>query len=143
MTLPLAAAMPARVPQSPHDAPTALPSTLATTRSKPAPAPPPAPPEPKPHPARVLHHGLSLRPTDAVDPYQFGVLVPDRVGIDCLTLWCPTCRHSLEVVEYKSTQRGTLAKGVCHFCSNLGGDKPGIYRWLLIPMEFVALPDEK
>ena len=96
-------------------------------------------PRPAPAPAPVLpvrpvqvQRGLSLKPKDAVDPYRSGALVPDLVGIQQLTIWCPGCDKSLMVTDAWLTPHHLCIEGVCHWCSNRIGDKPGVYKRVAI-----------
>ena len=82
--------------------------------------------------------GLSLRPSDAVNPYALGHLAPDRVGIDQLAAFCTRCQHALLVTELAMTDDGLLIEGVCDTCLDHGGAQRGIYRRYLIPLAFKA-----
>ena len=84
--------------------------------------------------------GLSLRPSDAVNPYTLGRLAPDRAGIDQLAVFCTRCDHALIVTELTMTEAGLLIEGVCDTCPDRGGEGTGIYRRYLIPLQFGTLP---
>lgn len=90
---------------------------------------------------RVLHRGISLRPSDAINPYALGRMEPDRLGVYYMTIWCKYCESSLEVTELTLVPgKGLLIEGVCHTCMNRDGTKPGIYRRFLVALAEGELP---
>jgi len=99
---------------------------------------PPAPaqaPQDRPH-----YRGLSLRPSDAIDPYALHRFAPDQVGINQLGVWCPSCNGSVMITDAVMTDYGLYIEGVCYSCSNPNGDRPGIYKRLRIPLPWGRLP---
>ena len=104
----------------------------------PRPAPAPQPPLPARH--LQVHRGLSLRPRDAIDPYALRRFAPDLTGIKYLTIWCPGCDRSLELIECYMTDHDLYAEGICYWCSNRQGHGTGIYKRLRIPMRRGVLP---
>ena len=94
---------------------------------------------PRPAPQPLLsppkaRRGLSLRPSDAVNPYALGRLAPDRAGVEQLTVYCKRCDHALLVTEIVMTEDGLLIEGVCDTCLDHSGAQRGIYKRLLIPL---------
>jgi hypothetical protein len=90
---------------------------------------------------QTFHRGISLRPSDAINPYRLGKLAPDRLGVHYLTVWCKFCDSSLLVTELTLVPgQGLLIEGVCHTCSNKAGTGVGIYRRFLVALAEGALP---
>lgn len=115
-------------------------------KPKPVPFPPPKPttsePDPEPPKRALPFRGISLRPCDAVNPYRHGTLKPDRIGVHYMTIWCPFCDHSLEVVEltYVHEEGLLYINAICRFCIDKGGEGLGIYRRFVMPLPEGQLP---
>jgi hypothetical protein len=119
------------LPKPAQPPPLALPAPQEATQPLPVRAPGSTPPAP--------FRGLSLRPSDAVDPYVTNRFAPDRAGIQQLTTWC-LCGGSLQVTEMTMTEYGLYIVGVCHSCGSPVNGRPGIYRRLLIPLPWGHVP---
>jgi hypothetical protein len=105
------------------------------------PAAPAAPEALLPPPRPTLRTGISLRPSDAINPYKLGRLTPDKLGAKYLTVWCPRCESSLLVTALQMIPgRGLFIEGVCYTCSNPEGASPGIYRQFLMALPEGDLP---
>ena len=111
-------------------------------------APVPAPDAPDSAPLQLrpvqVQQGLNPRPSKAagvVDPYRGGRFAPDLVGIQQMTIWCPGCERSLQLIDAWVTSHDLFVEGICYWCSNRAGHKAGIYKRLRIPIRRGAEPD--
>jgi hypothetical protein len=84
--------------------------------------------------------GVSLRPSDAVDPYQYGRYAPDKVGLHQVGAWCPSCQGSLQLVTMCMCEAGLYLEGICYTCGAPPLNRPGIYKRMVIALPWRRLP---
>jgi hypothetical protein len=106
-------------------------------RVKPLPEPDP---EPAPPALKRGLSGLSLKPSEAVDPYQYRRFVPEVAGIEAVTVWCPRCDHGLALTDLYMSEEGLVAIGICETCIDRGGEHRGIYRAVRVPLALRRAP---
>jgi hypothetical protein len=103
---------------------------------RPTPAPVPTHAEPRGTPFR----GISLKPKDAIDPYQYDRFAPDTIGIQQMGTWCKHCQGSLLVTDMFMAEDALYIYGVCFTCGDPATGRPGLCKRFRLPLPWRPPP---